>query len=131
MKVKTVKILLITSILLCVAVATVVVALNLLKNQRKLTREEAIERSKGSSLVQDGLEIAHSYSIEVNYLDLEAIEQRKEGHLHEIFIKVPENHTAWEIIWYISKGVGGYNIIVIVDADTGAIIHEEKGVELL
>jgi len=106
-----------------------------------LTREEAIEISKGSSLVKEGLAIAHSTSVEAHYYNSQRIEQLREWHQEEIFEnaskyefweeKVPRGHSVWEIIWYFHEGVGGYSIIVIVDAKVGVIVTEEKGIAFL
>jgi len=106
-----------------------------------LTIEEAIEISKGSSLVKEGLAITHSTSVEAHYYNSQRIEQLREWHQEEIFKnvpkdefweeKVPKGHSVWEIIWYFHKGVGGYSIIVIVDAEVGRIITEEKGIKFL
>jgi len=103
-----------------------------------ITKEEAIEISKNSELVKEGLAIAYGISIEANYYNCQRIEQLKEWHQDEILKnvprdefweeKVPEGHTAWEIVWYIHLGVGGYLIIVIVDAEIGIMIHEELGI---
>jgi len=37
------------------------------------------------------------------------------------------------LVWWFryKEGVGGYSVIVIVDSETGAIIHEETGIALL
>jgi len=105
-----------------------------------ITREEAIEISKGSSLVKEGLAIAYSVSVETHYYNSQRIEQLREWHQNEIFKnvpkdefweeKVPKGHNVWEIIWWISTGIGGYAIIVIVDAEAGVIITEVKGIGL-
>jgi len=106
-----------------------------------LAREEAVEISKGSSLVKEGLGIAYSFSVEANYYNSQRIEHLREWHQNEIFKnvskdefweeKVPKGHNVWEIIWYFSEGVGGYTIIVIVDAEVGTIINEMKGTRFL
>ena len=106
-----------------------------------LTREEAIEISKGSSLVKEGLAIAHGTPVEAHYYNSQRIEQLREWHQEEIFKnvpkdefweeKVPKGRSVWEIIWYFSEGVGGYTIIVIVDAEVGVIITEETGIRFL
>lgn len=106
-----------------------------------LTREEAIEVSKGSSLVKEGLAIAYSVSMEANYYNSQRIEQLREWHQDEIFKnvpkeefweeKIPKGHCVWEIIWWIGTGIGSYAIIIIVDAEVGKIIAEERGITLL
>jgi hypothetical protein len=100
-----------------------------------LTREEAIEISKGSSLVKEGLAIAYSISVEANYYNSQRIEQLRELHPafweEEVARKLPKGHSVWDIIWYFHKEIGGYTIGVIVDAEVGAIINELKGVQFL
>ena len=103
-----------------------------------LTREEAIEISKNSALVQEGLAKSRYTTIQAHYYNSSMLEQLKEWHSDEIFEnvpkdafweeKVPEGHSVWEILWSFSEGVGGYNIGVIVDAETGTIITEVIGV---
>ena len=102
-----------------------------------ITREEAIEISKNSELVKEGLAAAHRFTIETNYYNSSRLEQLKKWHSDEIFKnvprdafweeKVPEGHSAWEVIWWLRHGVDGHTVIVIVDAETGNIIHEAKG----
>ena len=96
-----------------------------------ITRQEAIEISKNSDLVKEGLAIAHSFSVDATYYNSSMVEQLKLGHNREIFENVPEGHGAWEVVWGINRGGGGYLIIVIVDAETGTVIHETKGVEFV
>ncbi len=59
--------------------------------------------------------------------------QLKVGHNSELYEKVPEGHSVWEVIWWLRYQTkpGGYDVIVIVDAETATIIHEEKGILLL
>lgn len=100
-----------------------------------LTREEAIEISKGSSLVKEGLAIAYSTSVEAYYYNSQRIEELRKLHPafweEKVARKLPKGHSVWEIIWWFHKGVGGYTIGVIVDAEVGAIINELKGIALL
>lgn len=100
-----------------------------------LTRGEAIEISEGSSLVKEGLAIAQSTSIEAHYYNSQRIEELRKLHPafweEKVARKLPKGHSVWEIIWYFHKGVGGYTVGVIVDADVGAIINELKGLAFL
>jgi len=109
-----------------------------------VTREEAIEISKNSELVREGLAVARGFTIETHYYNSSGLEQLREWHSDEIFKnipkdafweeKVPEGHTAWQIVWWFGDTGApseGYAVIVIVDADMGMIIHEEKGIHLL
>ncbi len=100
-----------------------------------LTREEAIEISKGSSLVKEGLAIAYGTPVEAHYYNSQRIEELRELNPdfweEKVARKLSKGHSIWEIIWYIHKGIGGYTIGVIVDAEVGAIINELKGVHFI
>jgi len=95
-----------------------------------VTREEAIEISKKSELVKEGMATHGYFGIgEVGYYNSSWVEQMKKGHARETYEKVPEGHGIWQVIWTFGNGImRGYTVIVIVDAETGAIIHETKGV---
>lgn len=123
----------IEKVLILVAIGVFVVSsVNLLGALgNPVTREEAIEISKNSELVKEGLATAHSFSVDATYYNSCMVEQMKQGYDRELYEKVPEGHGIWNVVWGIHKGVGGYLIIVIVDAETGTINHETKGVELL
>jgi len=96
-----------------------------------ITREEAIERSKESDLVKEGLALAHASSSEANYYNSSRLEQLRIWHSNKLFENVsredfweemvPRGHTAWEIIWRFMGVNGpsaqGYDVIVIVDAE--------------
>jgi len=96
-----------------------------------LTREEAVEISRGSSLVKEGLAIAYSTSVEAHYYNSQRIEELRKLHPafweEKVALKLRKGHSVWEIIWYIYMGIGGYTIGVIVDAEVGTIINEMKG----
>jgi len=103
-----------------------------------LTREEAIEISRNSELVKQSLAIARSFSIETHYYNLSALENLRQWHSDPIFQnaskdsfweeKLPDGHTAWEVIWWFNYyRAGGLSVQVIVDAETGTMIHEAAG----
>lgn len=105
-----------------------------------ITREKAMEISRNSELVKEGLAIAYSFTIETNYYNSSRLEQLRKWHSDEMFENVPrdafweenvpEGHSVWEVIWrfrYQTKP-GGYNVIIIVDAETGAILYETTGI---
>lgn len=121
----------IIAIVIGVLTITSAYSLNALGNY--ITREEAIDISKNSGLVKEGLRLSLSFTIETHYYNSSMLDQLRNSH-NVFWKKVPEGHTAWEVIWWFG-GIGapseGYPAIVIVDADTGTIIHEEKGVHLL
>lgn len=97
-----------------------------------LSKEEAIEITKRSNLVKEGITTYGFVSIgEVDYHNASWVEQMKKGHAREIYEKVPEGHSIWKVIWTFKPKGGlmtGYTVIVIVDAETGTLIHETKGV---
>lgn len=107
-----------------------------------ISREMAIEISKNSELVKHSLAISHIFTIETNYYNSSRLEQLRKWHSDEIFKnvprdafweeKVPEGHSAWEVIWWFRYQTkpGGYNVIIIVDAETAKIINETHGVAL-
>ncbi len=96
------------------------------------TKDGAIEISKEAKLVKDGLVRSQSFTVEAHYLNASAIEQLKKGHLRAIFEKVPEGHSVWEVTWWFrpKRELWGYSVIVEVDSETGALIHEEMGIGL-
>ena len=97
-----------------------------------LTREAAIEISKGSSLFKEGLAIARSKSVEARYYNSQRIEELRELHPtyweEEVASKLPKGHSVWEITWNFHEEIGGYLIGVIVDAEVGKIVNEIKGI---
>jgi hypothetical protein len=94
-----------------------------------ITREEAIEIGTNSELVKEGLAISRSFTIETNYRNSSMVEQLKLWN-SELYEKVPEGHSVWEVIWWLTyqHQPGGHNVIVIVDAEMATIIHEKKGI---
>lgn len=115
-----------------------------------ITKEEAIEISKNSELVKEGFAVAHSCGVEANYYNssrLEELKNMKFTYTKKILnettrlweevvveipsswasIPIPEGHSIWQVVWDVNLGVGGYLVIVIIDAETGSIIHEETG----
>jgi hypothetical protein len=105
-----------------------------------ITREQAIGVSEKSELVREGLAIAKSYTIESNYYNSSMLERLAKWHSDPIFKnvpkdsfwegRIPEGHTAWEIIWWFNEGIGGHNAIVIIDAERAIIIAEPGGIIL-
>lgn len=65
---------------------------------------------------------------EANYYNASMVERLKLGHNKETYEKVPEGHTIWQVVWDMHMSWEGYLIIVLVDAEIGKILHEEKGV---
>jgi len=117
------------AIILIVLLVSILFPVNLLiAFNNPIGREEAIKISKNSELVKEGLTIAHSFSVSATYYNSSMVEQMKLGHNRELYENVPEGHGVWKVIWCIHKDVSSYLIIVIVDAETGIIIHETTGI---
>jgi len=95
-----------------------------------VTREEAIEISKNSRLVKESLSTAWRFYFppEANYYNSSMVEMLKTTHPWWTSIPIENGHSVWEVVWDIGTGRGGYVVGVVIDAGTGAIIHEEKGV---
>jgi hypothetical protein len=96
------------------------------------TKEGAIRISKEAKLVKYGLATSHSFSVEAHFLNASTVERLKKGHLRAIFEKVPEGHSVWEMKWWFrpERALWSYSVIVEVDNETGALIHEEMGIGL-
>jgi hypothetical protein len=121
------------SVVLCL---TSVILLSTMKNSNvkgPVTEEEAVEISKNSKLVQEGLTRSSKFTVETDYYNSSRVEQLKGGPDGAEFEKTPEGHSVWQVIWWLfyQTKPGGYDIIVIVDAETGKLLHEETGIELL
>lgn len=112
-------------------IVTSINSLNALGNP--ITREEAIEISKNSGLVKEGMATTQRASIDPTHYNSSMVEQLKGGHNRELYERVPVGHSIWDVVWWFSYWIGsssGYNVIVIVDAETGIMIHEKKGIVL-
>jgi hypothetical protein len=105
-----------------------------------ITREQAIGISRKSELVREGLAIAKSHTIESNYYNSSRLKQLAELHTTPIFMdvprdsfwerRIPEGHTAWEIIWLFDEGIGGHSVIVVIDAERAITVIESMGIGL-
>jgi len=97
-----------------------------------ITREEAIEISKNSELVKEGMATFSFFGVvDVNYRNSSWVEQMKKGHARATYEKVPEGHSIWDVEWtfQISEwGFVGYTVIVIVDVELAKIVYEKRGV---
>jgi hypothetical protein len=118
-------------ILLTIAVlsATCIYSVRVLEG--RITEEEAIEISKSSEVVKEGMASHGYFSFEATYYNLSWVEKMKKGHNRNFCEKVPEGHGIWEVDWTftVSKECFiGYITIIIVDAEWGIILHETKGV---
>lgn len=126
MRVKTVKILLITSILSCVAVATVLVAVYHLRN---ITREEMIEISRNTTTVQEALEDAskcgRDLRVTAEYWSATYIRSLKQSYPNVTEWKnLPEDHGVWKVTWRESTSGDGIDILYFIDELTGEILFE-------
>lgn len=102
------------------------------------SEEEAIEISKNSPTVQEQLQNADRYTVEVHYLNVTRIAELKEGRL-ELGLSpgyefLPTDHGAWHVVWYIHpKGAASAVAVVIghyIDEETGEILHEGQLIAL-
>jgi len=95
-----------------------------------ITKEEAIEISKNSGLVKEGMSTYDHSQVEAMYYNSSLVEQMKKGHAGDIYEKVPEEHSIWKVTWAFNPGglMIGYTVIVIVDAETGTIVYDTEGV---
>jgi hypothetical protein len=94
---------------------------------RPISKEEAIEISRQSELVRKGLADTHGFEVEATYYNSSMVEKLKAGHLREIFQKVPEGHSVWNVGWTAHKTLYSSTIQVVVDAETAAIVDERGG----
>jgi len=92
-----------------------------------LTKEEAIEISRNSQLVQSLLEDADRYTLEVHYLNQTQVNEAREEYpwLQEFY---PKDRSVWTVTWYIhpmgATSAFAYVVSHIIDAETGQILHE-------
>jgi len=115
--------------LLVIGAFTVTAVNSLTAPSNPITKEEAIEISKRAELVRDGMAAYANVRVgEATFYNSSWVERMKTGHNREIYLRVPEGHDVWQVIWSVHKVVGGYLVIVVVDAETGIIIQETTGV---
>lgn len=97
-----------------------------------ITEEEAIEISKSSEFVKEGMATYGYFSSGAEYYNSSWVEQMKKGHSRRAYEKVPEGHGIWEVHWAFvvsEERPGGYGVIVFVDAEWGIIVYDGKGIE--
>lgn len=97
-----------------------------------ITEEEAIEISKSSEFVKEGMATCGyvSSGAGAGYYNSSWVEQMKKGHSKGAYEKIPEGHDIWEVHWAFMVE-GGYRtdtVIVIVDAEWGIIMYDGKGI---
>lgn len=104
-----------------------------------ITKEEAIEISKNSELVREGMVAYGYFSYGAIFHNSSWVEQTKKRWI-EMWGEVPEVHSLrylpegrdiWEVGWtfLISEHIYvGYTVNVFIDAETGAIVYAAKGV---
>lgn len=96
-----------------------------------VTEEEAIEISRNSELVEEGIAAYGYFGVRASYYNSSWVEHMKRGHAREMYERVPEGHSIWKVVWTFNPQGGlmiGYTVVVIVDAETGTIVHGTKGV---
>jgi hypothetical protein len=100
-------------------------SVNLLSAQGSpITREEAIEISKNTPIVQEALSyVGMSSRVTADHWNATYIILLKQEHpnLREIE-NLPEDHSVWRIFWVIFPP--GYHILHYIDDLTGEVLHE-------
>jgi len=119
-------------VLLVIGAFTITFVGSLSALSEPVTREKAIEISKNSKLVKEGMATFSFFGVvDVNYRNSSWVEQMKKGHARATYEKVPEGHSIWDVEWtfQISEwGFVGYTVIVIVDVELAKIVYEKRGV---
>lgn len=96
-----------------------------------VTEEEAIRISRNSELVKEGLAAYGNFRVHASFYSSSWVEHMKKGHAGEMYESVPEGHSIWKVVWTFNPQGGlmiGYTVVVIVDAETGTLVHDTKGV---
>jgi len=98
--------------------------------RRSITREEAIEISRNTELVQSMwhlIEDADWYTLEADYLNNTRINELKEQN-PQFFEFLPDVHGVWLVEWEIGPSKWGPATIIVIhyiDEKTGEILHED------
>jgi nicotinamide mononucleotide adenylyltransferase len=137
----------ITSLIIGFFIVTSINSLNTLCTP--ITEEEAVRISKNSELVKEGLATnGYIVSIEATFYNSSWVERMKNytipwadpdeewvkrasKAMREKYENIPEGHSIWQVTWWLRTkevSIEGYTVIVIVDAETGTIINETKGI---
>jgi len=91
-----------------------------------LTREEAIEISRNTPIVQEALNNPYTMSgmmiIDANYWNATYIRSLKEK-LPGVYKELPDDHGVWRVCWDITPP--GYQILHFIDKLTSQILYEE------
>jgi hypothetical protein len=88
-----------------------------------LTKEEAIETSRNTSIVQEALSQGGIPRVTADHWNATYIVSLKQEHpnLREIE-NLPEDHGVWRVFWVILQP--GYHILHYIDDLTGKVLHE-------
>jgi len=88
-----------------------------------LTREEAIEISRNTAIVQEALSHGGIPRVTADHWNATYIISFKQEHpnLREIE-NLPENHGVWRVFWVVLPP--GYHILHYIDELTGKVLHE-------
>ena len=95
-----------------------------------MTKEEAIEISRNSVNVKEGLAMYYSFGIQANYYNSSWVARMKKGYWSDILAEVPEGHSVLEIVWWFKRRgmLETHPAIVLIDAETGIIVYDKWGV---
>jgi len=89
-----------------------------------LTREEALEISRNTTIVQTALnEGKGMLAIEANHWSAAHIRSLKRKYPGDVYEKLPYDHGVWRVCWDITPP--GYQILHFVDELTGEILYEK------
>jgi hypothetical protein len=92
-----------------------------------ITKDEAIEISRNSSLVWNLLANADKYSVEASYMNKTEVTEAL-SEFPGLREEYPENRSIWVVTWAIHpKGaVSAFSFLVahVIDDETGKILHE-------
>jgi hypothetical protein len=96
-----------------------------------ITKEEAIEISKSASAFREACAVAQYYAVGATYINSSQVELLRQSWQRETLEKALEGHGAWSVEWCFSYNARpvDFAVGVIVDAGTGLIAFDAKGVE--
>lgn len=88
-----------------------------------ITREEAIEISRNTPIVQQALsEAGGRVIVEADYWSTEYINSLRGKYPSDVTEKLPNDRGAWRVRW--NNDAPGYHILHFVDELTGQILYE-------
>lgn len=102
-------------------------------NSGPVTEEEAKQIAANAELVkQCKATCSYSFVSGADFHNASWVAAMKTGHKSHHFKDVPDGHSIFQVFWVFTEpevSGGGRTVIIIVDADTGAIVGERYGLE--